>query len=187
MSGPRHIEGYAIVSEDGMLADAARVMPDSLKFKADQEFFESGLNGADVVVHGRHSHEQQSHSRLRRRLILTRRVPTIGPHPSHAKALLWNPLGASFDAALAALGEPIRRIGVIGGTDVFGLFLRRFDVFHLTRAPSVRLPGGRPVFPDVPGRTPEEILAGHGLTPDPHRVLDAVNNVVLVSWRRATA
>ena len=64
MSGPRHIEGYAIVSEDGMLADAARVMPDSLKFKADQEFFEHGLDGVDVVVHGRHSHEQQSRSRL---------------------------------------------------------------------------------------------------------------------------
>ena len=30
------IEGYAIVSEDGMLADAAGIMPDSLKFDADQ-------------------------------------------------------------------------------------------------------------------------------------------------------
>lgn len=167
-----------------MLADAARVMPDSLKFKADQEFFEHGLDGVDVVVHGRHSHEQQSRSRLRRRLILTQRVPTIGPHPSNAKALLWNPLGASFDAALAALGEPNRRIGVIGGTDVFGVFLGLFDVFHLTRAPNVWLPGGRPVFPDVPRRTPEEILVGHGLTPDPSQILDAANNVVLVSWRR---
>lgn len=32
--GPRRIEGYAIISEDGMLANAARIMPDSLKFEA---------------------------------------------------------------------------------------------------------------------------------------------------------
>jgi hypothetical protein len=30
------IEGYVIVSADGMLADADRVMPDSLKFEADK-------------------------------------------------------------------------------------------------------------------------------------------------------
>ena len=53
------IEGYAIISEDGMLANSARIMPDSLKFEADQRFFERGLDGVDVVVHGRHSQEQQ--------------------------------------------------------------------------------------------------------------------------------
>ena len=61
-SRPRRIEGYAIVSEDGMLATAARIMPASLKFEADQRFFERGLDGVDVVVHGRHSHEQQPRS-----------------------------------------------------------------------------------------------------------------------------
>ena len=55
-----------------MLANAAGVMPDSLKFEADQAFFERGLDSVDVVVHGRHSHENQRHSDLRRRLILTR-------------------------------------------------------------------------------------------------------------------
>jgi hypothetical protein len=34
MPSPYRIEGYAIVTEDGMLADAGRVMPDSLKFEA---------------------------------------------------------------------------------------------------------------------------------------------------------
>ncbi|MGA9016999.1 MAG: hypothetical protein WB509_31270, partial [Acetobacteraceae bacterium] len=61
------IEGYAIISEDGMLANAARIMPDSLKFEADQLFFEHGLDGIDVIVHGRHSQEQQPRSRMRRR------------------------------------------------------------------------------------------------------------------------
>src|SRR5580693_6383654 len=114
MTHSRRIEGYAIVSADGMLADAAGIMPDSLKFEADQRFFERGLDGVDVVVHGRHSHEQQPHSHLRRRLILTRQVPAIGPHPSNEKALLWNPAGASFEAALAALGTPDGAVGVIG-------------------------------------------------------------------------
>ena len=72
MPRPRHIEGYAIVSEDGMLANAVGIMPDSLKFEADRHFFECGLDGVDVVVHGRHSNERQPRSYLRRRLILTR-------------------------------------------------------------------------------------------------------------------
>jgi hypothetical protein len=75
MPRSRGIEAYAILSEDGMLANAAGIMPDSLKFAADRRLIESGLDGVDVVVHGRHSHERQLHSYLRRRLILTRQVP----------------------------------------------------------------------------------------------------------------
>jgi hypothetical protein len=49
----------------------------------------------------------------------------------------------------------------------------------------VRLPGGRPVFPEIgPGRTPEDILAGHGLTPGDTRVLDPARGVTLVTWQR---
>src|SRR5262245_50774783 len=93
----RRVEGYAIVSEDGMLADAARVMPGSLIFEADQRFFEQGLDGVDVVVHGRHSQEQQPRSPLRWRLVLTTRIAAISPHPSNPRALLWNPIGASLE------------------------------------------------------------------------------------------
>ena len=77
MHYPRRIEGYAIVSEDGMLANASGMVPDQRKFEADQRFFERGLDGVDVVVHGRHSHERQRRSDLRRRLILTRKVPAM--------------------------------------------------------------------------------------------------------------
>jgi dihydrofolate reductase len=42
---------------------------------------------------------------------------------------------------LAVLGTPDGSVGVIGGTDVFGMFLDLYDVFHLSRAPDVRLPG----------------------------------------------
>lgn len=184
MPRPRRIEGYAIVSEDGMLANDAGIMPDLLKFEADRLFFERGLDRVDVVVHGRHSHEQQPHSYLRRRLILTRQIPAIAADPSNETALLWNPAGASFEDALAALGAPDGRVGVIGGTDAFGMFIDRYDFFHLSRAPGVRLPGGRPVFPEVPMRTPEEVLASGGLDPGTLQVLDPAKNLAVVSWQR---
>jgi dihydrofolate reductase len=186
MTGPRRIEGYAIVSADGMLTNAAGVMPDALKLEADQRFFAHGLDGVDAVAHGAHSHEQQPRSHLRRRLILTRRVPSLAADPSDEKALKWNPAGASFEQAWAALGVPDGSLAVIGGTEVFGMFLPRYDVFHLTRAPAVRLPGGRPVFPQVPQQTPDEVLANHGLKPDPPRMLDARHDLSVTSWRRST-
>jgi hypothetical protein len=178
------IEGYAIISEDGMLANAAGIMPESLNFEADQIFFERCLDGVDVVVHGRHSHENQRRSDLRRRLILTRAVPAIAADPSYKKALFWNPAGASLEQAMAVLGVPHGSVGVIGGTEVFGIFLGRYDIFYLSRAPGVRLPGGRPVFPGVPAQTPEQVLIHHGLKPGQRQSLDVDKGLVVVGWRR---
>ena len=169
-----------------MLANARGIMPDSLIFEADQRFFERALDGMDVVVHGRHSHERQPRSQMRRRLIVTRQVPAITADPSNEKALFWNPAGASFEQALGLLGTPDGSVGVIGGTDVFGMFLDRYDVFHLSRAPGVRLPRGRPVFPGVPTRTPEEVLASHGLDRGQRQVLDPAKGLVIVSWQRSS-
>ena len=108
-------------------------------------------------------------------------------HRSNTNALLWNPAGASLEQALAALGMPGADIGVIGGPDVFRLFLDRYDVFYLSHAPNVLLPGGRPVFPQVPRQTPEQVLAEHGLAPDAPQVLDAASGLRVVSWRRPPA
>ena len=47
------IEAYAIISEDGMIADPAGRMPAVLTVEADQKFFHEGLDCASVVVHGR--------------------------------------------------------------------------------------------------------------------------------------
>lgn len=184
MSGPTRIEGYAIVSEDGMIADSTGAFPEALKFTADQRFFEHGLEDAGAVAHGRHSREQHPGSPRRRRLVLTRRVPALAVDPRNASALLWNPAGASLAEAWAALAAPNGRLAVIGGTEVFGMFLGRYDVFYLSRAPGVRLPGGRPVFPEVPTRTPEAILAAHGMEPGTNRVLDPKTGVTVVDWRR---
>ena len=54
-------------------------------------------------------------------------------------------------------------VAVIGGPGVFGMFMDRYDAFWLSVAPHVRLPGGEPCFPGVPARTPQQILAAHGL------------------------
>ncbi len=184
MRSQRHISGYAIVSDDGMLANSLGVMPDSLKFKADHDFFIRGLEGIQVVVQGRHSHEHQPHSYRRRRLILTRKVNNLGGDPFDATAFLWNPAGASFEQALDAIGQPNDRVAIIGGTDVFGMFLDRYDVFFLSRAPGAKLPNGRPVFPGVPDETPEQVMTRHGLRAAERQLLDESNGIIVTAWRR---
>ncbi|MFL6804830.1 MAG: dihydrofolate reductase [Xanthobacteraceae bacterium] len=187
MPRPHRIEGYAIISADGMIADADGAQPAELIVKADQRFFRRGLARADAIAHGRFSHEGGTRSAERKRLILTRSIGSLAPHPRHAKGLLWNPAGASFEQAWQALEVADGVLAVIGGTDTFGLFLGiGYDAFHLTRANRARLPGGRPVFPDVPSRSPEDVLAAHGLNPGPPEVLDADADVTLVTWDRGT-
>jgi dihydrofolate reductase len=185
MPGPDSIEGYAIVSADGMLADANRHMPTGLQVEADQKFFQDALDRAAVVVHGRHSHEGGPRAASRKRLVVTRRVPTLAPDTSRATSLLWNPQGATLEEAWAQLGASPGMLAVIGGPDVYKLFLDvGYDAFHLSKAAQVRLPGGRPVFPEIgPDRTPEDVLASHGLKPGPVHVFDPVANVTLMTWR----
>ena len=178
------VEGYAIISADGMLADSRGVMPPQLINEADQRFFERGLDQAAALVHGRRSQEHQPNSPQRGRLIVTRRVPALAPNPKNDRALFWNPAGASFEEACRALGINDGTAAIIGGTDIFGMFLPRYDAFHLSRAAQARLPGGRPVFPQVPARTPEDVLAEHGLSPGPARMLDDKAGVSLTTWER---
>src|SRR5512140_655227 len=180
----RRIEGYVIVSADGMLANAAHVMPDELKFEGDKQFFNAALDRADLIVHGRHSHEDQPNSPRRKRIILTRGVGTIAPDPSNPKATLWNPAGAPFEAACDFAGVHSGTVAIIGGPDVFAMFMDRYDTFWLSQAPRVRLPNGEPVFSGVPRQTPQEILSRHGLAPGDSRLLDAVNGVTVTPWRR---
>jgi dihydrofolate reductase len=186
MPGPTSTEGFAIISDDGMLADAGRVIPPALIVPADQKFFHDSLEHAAVVVHGRHSHEGGPRADTRHRLVVTNRVPSLAPHPTLPNALLWNPQGASLTEAWTRLGAPDGMLAVIGGPDVNQLFLDRgYDAFHLTRVAGACLPGGRPVFPEIsPSRTPEDLLAQHGLKPGPQRVLDPAAGATLVTWRR---
>jgi dihydrofolate reductase len=183
----RRIEGYVIVSSDGMIADANGEMPEAIHNDADQKYFQSGLDRAAVVVHGRHSHEGGPRSAGRKRLVLTRQTAALAPDPAHPNSLLWNPAGCPLEDAIAALGAADGSVAVIGGTAVFTMFLPFYDAFHLSHAAHATIPGGRPVFEGVgPNVTPEDMLARHGLKPGPRRDLDPVAGVTEVTWERET-
>jgi hypothetical protein len=179
-----HIDGYVIVSADGMLADAAHTMPDQLKFEGDKRFFTAALDRADLIVHGRHSHEDQPNSPRRKRIILTRNTGALTPSPSNPNATLWNPAGAPFEAACDFAGIHSGTVAIIGGPGVFGMFMERYDTFWLSLAPRVRLPGGEPCFPGVPRHSPQEVLAAHGLRAGESLILDRAEDVSVTPWRR---
>ncbi len=52
---------------------------------------------------------------------------------------------------------------IIGGPSVFDMFMDRYDVFWLSQAHQVNIPGGIGGFPGIPEQTPQEILTAHGL------------------------
>ena len=84
MSRPRRIEGYAIVSADGMIADRNGIQPPGLLVEADKIFFHDALARAAAVVHGRHSYEGGgAEATGRKRLVLTRTITALAPHPRY--------------------------------------------------------------------------------------------------------
>jgi hypothetical protein len=184
MIGAFRIEAYVIASADGMLTDASGVQPASLHFEADQRHFKQGLDQADVVVNGRHSQEGDANAMSRRRLVLTRHVANLAPDPDNQRAQLWNPAGASFESACAGLGLSSGTVAIIGGPQVFTLFLKLgYDCFHLSRATKVRLPGGLPVFSrERFGGDPDATLAAAGLKPSPAISLE--DGLILTDWMR---
>jgi hypothetical protein len=185
MARPDRIEGLAIVSADGMIADAAGIQPDALKLEADQHFFHAMLDKATALVHGRNSGEGGPHMARRRRLILTRTVPALARDPQSEKTIHWNPAGATLEQAWEALGLSGGLLANIGGTEPFGLFLEiGYDAFHLSRTSVATLPGGRPVFPGIPPLSPEQLLERHRLRPGPVQVLDEKQGLSLVTWQR---
>jgi hypothetical protein len=179
------VEGYVIVSADGMLANADHVMPDTLKFEGDKRFFSSALDRADLIVHGRNSGEDHPNAARRKRVILTRGVSSLARDPSNPNATLWNPQGASLEDACGFAGVPSGTVAIIGGPGVFAILMDRYDTFWLSQALQVRLPGGEGCFPGVPERTPQQILEAHGLKAGEPVVLDATEDVTVTPWRRA--
>lgn len=177
------IEGFAIISREGMIAASDGSFPETLRIPADQKFYQDSVDRAAAVANGRHSSEGGPKEAARRRIVLTRRVERVVPDPENANAILWNPASAPFEEAWMKLNLEGGTLAVVGGTDVFGLFLNiGYDVFFLTRT-EVSMPHGRPVFPGV-GRnaTPEEVFAKHGMVLRETRVLDRATNTRLEEW-----
>jgi dihydrofolate reductase len=186
MIGSHRVEGYAIVSADGMIADRNGEMPETLRNDADQRFLQSAMDRAAVIVHGRHSHEGGPRAATRKRIIVTRQIAAVAPDRTHPNAVLWNPAGATLEQAMAALGVGDGTIAVIGGTEIFGWFLPLYDAFHLTRAAHAHMPGGRPLFPQAgPGTTPQDVLGRYGLRAGPPRDIDAAAGITLTTWERS--
>jgi hypothetical protein len=182
MIGAYRIEGFAIVSGDGMIADHTGVMPHSLQRDADKIYFEKALEPVAAVVHGRRSQEIQPQAPGRRRLLLTRSVEALARDPTNPLALLWNPARTPLPEALLALGVETGVVAAIGGPLVYSLFLGLgYDVFHLCRAPDVRLPGGLRLFArDAFDGEPDASLKAAGLVERP--TVNLGEGVTLNDW-----
>ncbi len=182
MKRPR-IEGYAVISTEGMIATADGRFPDAIKIPADHEFYQGAVDRASAVVNGRHSAEGGPKEKERRRIVLTRQVDVITPDPDNANAILWNPATAPFDEAWARLGLDGGVLAVVGGTETFGLFLTiGYNTFYLTRTEG-SVPKGRPVFPGVgTTTTAEEVMSMAGLVHKGTRMLDASVNCRVEEW-----
>ena len=185
MPGTFRIEAFAIVSSNGMIADSECLMPNSLKFETDQEFLETSLDNAAVLVHGRKSHEMQANSHNRRRLLMTRGVRDFAPDPETRNVWFWNPAGLSLDDACRELGVNSGIVAVIGGTAAYDMFLSRYAAFHLCKAGKVHIPDGTPVLSEVSsGRATHEVLRDAGLSHAMTRVLDIEHDLVHEYWKR---
>jgi len=177
------IEGYAVISREGMIATTDGRFPEEIKIPADHKFYQDSVDAASAVANGRHSAEGGVGEKVRRRIVLTRRVSQVMVDPDNPKAILWNPAATPFDEAWGRLHIEDGVLAVVGGTDVFGLFLTiGYDTFYLTRT-EASVPKGRPVFPGVGTvTTAEEVMTKHGLVLRDTRMLDASVNCRVEVW-----
>jgi dihydrofolate reductase len=115
---------------------------------------------------------------------VTRTIDAIAPDPANPRATLWNPAGASFEAACERAGVTRGTVAIIGGPSVFAMFMKQYDTFWLSQAPHVYLAGGEPCFPGVPEQSPQQILAANGLKAGEVQMLDGAHDVSVTPWRR---
>ena len=161
-------------------------MPDELKFEGDKAFFTAALDRADLILHGRNSYEDQPNSPRRRRIILTRKVEAIAPDPANPKSTLWNPAGASFDAACKHAGMTSGTVAVIGGPGVFGMFMDRYDDSGSRSRRTSACPAASPASPvSLPDRHSKSSRRT-ACTPANRRCLMRPNEVSVTPWRRST-
>ena len=183
MKRPR-IEGYAVISREGMIATSDGLFPEEIKNPADHRFYMDAVARASAVANGAHSAEAGPNEKERKRLRLTRKVTRLMPDPKNANVTLWNPATAPFDEAWAHLRIDGGSLAVVGGTDVFGLFLGiGYDAFFLTWTQG-SVPKGRPVFPGVgpDGKTPAQVLTSFDLVLRTTRLLDPASKVYVEEW-----
>jgi dihydrofolate reductase len=174
------VEGHAIVSEDGMIADAEGLMPPRLRSEADWAFFQAALDRATLVVSGRLGHERHPNPG-RRRLVLTHRVAALEPDPGDPRATFWNPAGMDIGEVLQRLAVTSGTLAITGGTGTYEVFLPHYDLFVLAEVRGFALPGGTPCFS---AGHPRFVLSGAGYEPRDIEVIDARAGVTQTHWVR---
>lgn len=184
--GRIEVHGYAIVSDDDRIADASGRTPQSLQSDADWAYFQRELDRAAVTVLGRVGHEANPNRKQRPRMVLSSTAASL---ERRADGWWWNPAALTWDEAIREVLPAGGRVAVPGGRRVFDLFLGLgYDVFHLTRAHGVRVPGGVALFsPCDAGEPAEAVLARGGLTPGASQTLDPEGPVTLTLWSRTSA
>ena len=140
MLGPFRIEAYAIASADGMIADETGSIRNSqVRRRSTVSSGVAGPSGGDRAGPQLRHGSTQLAERLR--LIMTRKVASLAPHPDNPNARFWNPAGASLEEACLAAGCARGTVAVIGGPEVYSYFLQiGFDDFYLSRAENVICP-----------------------------------------------
>jgi hypothetical protein len=178
-----HIHGYAIVSDDDRIADSSGKTPPSLRNDADWTYFQRELDRADLVALGRLGHEANANVKNRRRLVLSRAAHGL---ERRGDDWWWDPHKTAWGEVAAILLPTGGRVAVPGGQAVFDLFKDiGYDVFHLTRARGVLLPGGRALFSACNhGISAEAALSAAELRLGGEDILDAAANVTLALWRK---
>lgn len=174
------IEGHAIVSADGMIADGAGEYPAALRNDADWGRYQAALDRAAVVVVGRKGHERFPNPG-RRRLVLTRGVERLADDPKDKRATLWNPAGLPLREALREIGVSE---GIVAITGVFDEFIGAYDRFALSESHRLVIPGGTPCFSRG---HPRVVLAKVGLRPKAVELIDAEAMVTTTMWAKGDA
>lgn len=176
------VVGHAIVSADGMIADAAGLMPPRLRNEADFAHFQAALDRASVVVLGSLGHRRHPNPG-RRRLVFTSMVATSAADAADPLATLCNPAGMALSDVLGEMAVPDGIVAVTGGMRVFDHFLPLYETFELAEVNDFVLPGGVPCFSSA---HPRAALAATGMAPVETRLIDADNNVTLTRWVRSS-
>jgi hypothetical protein len=174
------VEGHAIVSADGMIADARGEMPGRLRNDADWRYFQAALDRAALVVLGRLGHARHPNPG-RRRLVLTHQIETLEQDRHDALATFWNPAGLPLQHVLDSLGVYEGTLAITGGTGSFDLFLPYYSSFVLAEVHGFLLPGGTPCFSNG---HPRDVLRAAGLRPGKTLTIDPSANVTQTDWTR---
>ena len=181
---PIEINGYAIVSDDDMIAAADGLTPLSLRNEKDWEYYQRAQARSDLVVLARRSHEFEPNVRGDRRLVISQAA--VEALEKRADALWWNPARVGWKDLAARILPFGGEVAVCGGQGAFDLFLDiGYDAFHMSRAYGVLLPVGRKVFSaSERGVSAEVVLADAGLTLSETIPLDPEHGIEMKVWRR---